>query len=399
MLDTPFMDAVNRATYHELTPGGHKDPGHRALLARTRQSLRSATRYSIDDDTVRLVCHMTREIKRMELWSILARLPFDRVWIEFDCHTKVREFEKMGTLANPFNPDEVSQQVGYLIEKDLDSNTRWVAQEFINLRPFGSVVTQPNMIVFDPNGSPIQPCRGSVRWKQVTLSARPGMPKAPIQVLNEGRHLALKGHEMDVELGMMGLLEPQTLSDGTTIMTAPEWVSNKMAVIADPYYTQWVGNIKDGSVLNRTLYADALERTGMTKFLMTLLAMINDLPKATKHIARTGSQFTKQGPVKYLDHHTITITVPKGLQRRSISRLLDKAAVKASRAWHPVRGHWSVVEYGKQPAGLCKHEPTEVDGDYALCCKCERKIKWREFPHGRGDPRLGVITHDYHVTT
>lgn len=61
------------------------------------------------------------------------------------------------------------------------------------------------------------------------------------------------------------------------------------------------------------------------------------------------------------------------------------------RAWHPVRGHWRVVERGKKLPILCRHEPTEVDNGLALCTRCERLIRWIELPHGRGDPRLGIV--------
>ena len=397
MLDSPFMDQVNRATYDQMVPRGHADAGHRAILGRIRQSLRSASRFSLDDDTVRLICEMTREHKKLELWSILARLPFDRVWIEFDLHVKVGTFAEMGTLVQKFDPTEVSYAAGYLLEKDLDSKTRWTAQEFVSeerRHRKEEVFTQPCMLVFDPNGSSIQPCRGSTRWRQPTLSQRPNFPRHPVVIRDgSGSSYELKDTFVDPEFTMVGLIEPKSIENGETRLMAPDWVANKVAVVPDPIWAQWV----EGPKLDSIMAIDVRERSSVLKWLIVALAMINDAPKTVKHIARTGSQFTRGGPIKYLDHHIVTINVPKGTQRRSVSRILDKASVHASRAWHTVRGHWAVVEYGKAFAGVCKHLPTEVDGDYALCTRCERLIKWKEFPHGRGDPRLGIISHDYEV--
>lgn len=392
MLDSPFMDAVHKASYHEMMPGGHKDAAHRRILARYRQSLRRAQRFVMDDAAVRLACELTRQSQRMELWSILARLPFDTVWIEFDMHTKVRKWEQMGTIRHPFVASEVSQSCGYLLQADLDSPTRWIATEFIEVD--GVPIPQPLVMVFDPEGSGLKPVTGSTLFNELTLSRRPGFPKMPVTVIT-GQDFNAPEQEfpsiahVDAEFGFIGLID--TDSEGQ--LQSPEWTHHKVGIVPEP---MWSERITDRRRLDQTLQLDVSERTGALRWLLVALAMLNDVPHTTRSVqGRPGRAQTRSGPIKYLDHHVVTIHVPKRPQIRWAARELDRAATKAHRAWHRVRGFWRITEYGRQKL-LCKHEPTDVLDGLATCHRCQRQIRWIN-PFERGDPLLGMIEHSYQI--
>lgn len=53
---------------------------------------------------------------------------------------------------------------------------------------------------------------------------------------------------------------------------------------------------------------------------------------------------------------------------------------------HDVVGHWQCIERGKAMAG-CHHSPVLRDGDFAICERCHRLIKYIP-EHKRGDPTV-----------
>src|SRR3954462_7817669 len=100
MLKDLFADDVHRATYtHKV----FKEEACAVVLRQYRAALRAAQRIVLDDDAVRLACQLASDRGKMDLWSVLARLPYDKLWIEFDLAVKLREWERLGSLAKPFS--------------------------------------------------------------------------------------------------------------------------------------------------------------------------------------------------------------------------------------------------------------------------------------------------------
>jgi hypothetical protein len=402
MLDKPFMDEVYRATYHEMFADQKDDQKHRNVLSRYRQALKRAQRFVLDDATVRMLCHLTRHERKMDLWSILARLPYDTVWIEHDLHTKVLEWQTMGTLKNVFKPEEVSKPVGYLIQRDLDSQTRWVATEFSEylLADLGDrrmVMPAPVSMVFDPEGSVLKPVTGCLLWNEQTLSKLLGKPLISVNhwsMDGDGIEYPFDDLRVDPEFCYLGLGK----IDAKGEIFEPKELSYKVGCVPSLMWRDLYG-MSDAKVQQqfvRVMLEDAVERSGILKYLIVMLATINDVPLTTKWIKPRGTMLTKGGPIHRLDHYEVGIKVPKTMDVRYVGRTLDKAAVHAQRAWHRVRGHWRIIEPGKRLPILCRHEPTLVDNGLAICQRCERLIRWIT-DHHRGNPALGVIDHSYQV--
>jgi hypothetical protein len=389
MLNNLFADEIHRATYtHKV----FKEEACAAVLRRYRVALRGAQRIVLDDDAVRLACQLSTQREKLDLWSVLARLPYEKLWIEFDLLVKLKEWARLGTLAHPLDIRDVPRKCGYLLHLDAGSETRWVAHEFVGVEGLKSehdILPQPVSFVFDPNGSPLSPVTGSTTWNTLTISKR-DFPRVPVTVWNRAHTKKTHAHT-DIELSFCGDIR---VSDEEPYIVAPDWTLYRVGVVHNPL---WAAHMGFGEKAKKCIAMDAAERTGVFRWLITALAMINDVPKTMKAVrARPGRMSAKLNSIKYFDHHIVTIKVPKGTAVRFASREMTRNAIAAHRARHQVRGHWRIIESGLRTPILCRHEPTEIDGSYAMCQRCERLLRWIP-SHHRGDARLGFIKHDYLV--
>jgi hypothetical protein len=398
MLKDLFADEVHRSTYDKrfVKLGLQTED----VLRRFRMMLRHAQRFVLDDDAVRIACALSLNRRRLDLWSVLARLPYDAVWIEFDLQTKLKEWERYGTLLSPLDHHADARKCGYLMHRDVGSSTRWIAQEYSSVSPDviplpasvakpGDILALPSAFVFDPNGDELNPVTGSTTWKSLTLSAQ-GFPTVPMHITSRHEHIHRYSHEASIEQAFAG--DVRVVNEDPLEIVPGPWTQHKVGIIPSPAWTHMTKKRLWGNIA-----ADAKERIGVLRWLVTALAMINDVPKTTKLIkGRPGRMVARMHSLNYFDHHIVSINVPKGSGVRYAERALNRQAVQAHRKRHSVRGHWRVIEYGKRFPVLCTHEPVEIDGDYALCQRCERLIRW--IPnHHRGDARLGFVKHDYLV--
>lgn len=402
-----------------------------AVAARYRAALRQAQRFVIDDEAVRLVCQLSHDThKVMEGRSFLARLPYNNLWIEFDLHTKVKEFERMGTLRQKFDPNEVSPEMGLLFYLDgSDTRTRWVCHQFVrNTRGMHLdkewVGVDPLAFVYDPEGSPLQPLRGSVMWKAPTLSLRPGFPKIPFRVqkkpdgeVEDSAHFGDKPNKVltlpgkmltphcpecatpveifeldqgvDPEISVIGLYE--VTEHG---IKGPDWLVNKTAVIVDPWAEAFATNKER---LEALALVECNELAGQFRWIMCLLAAINGLPKDIKPVVSSGRQTVGMHILPYLQHNHLTINLPREDRIRRARVTLERQARNAKRPWHQVIGHWRIIDRGKPlPGYICRHIPAMVDSGLGICEKCEMLIRWIP-QHERGDPNIGIVRHTYDV--
>ena len=386
-IDVPFMDQVHRMTF-EPKPGGLKmTPQARAVMARHRVALRRAERFVLDDDAVRLVCHLSHEKQKLASWSFLARLPFDTFWVEFNLHAKVAEFEKMRSLRVKFEPGEVSPHWGMLFQRDLPGSTspRWVVSQFCQV---GDDAVLPAILgfVFDPEGEAHSTPRGSDLWRTPTLSLRPGFDRrAPMLQEDTGEQ-----EECDWEYLAAGDFH----RDSGGRLVPGDWFLNRGAVIVEPYWDAM------GRMTNHIIAEEMKEQAGMVRWIVAMLAAINGLPRDLVIVStRPGKQSVGMNVLPYFQHRTIKILMPKEDRVSWSVRNLDRTLRNTPRAWHQVIGHWRIIEKGKvvgrapgQP--WCRHIPTMVEHGVGMCERCQLMIRWIP-SHTRGDPNLGIVEHTY----
>lgn len=415
--DLSLMDAVHAWTFQKKALGRGLLPGTADVQLAYRVKLRQAQRFVVDDDSVRLVCRLSHELDRLPHWALLARLPYDIVWFEFDLHVKVREFEVMHSLPAKFNPDEVAERIGYLMFRDTrseDKITRWICHGFVSAKG----VASPEFLayVYDPEGDARFPTRGSQFWRQPTWSLRPNAPRVPILIPSTNSGGSAVHTECDLELLLGGLFETKGktggyagrmvdgdiyLTDDEEPLAGPAWLTSRMAVIVDPWWDAHLAErLKtDPDRFNQIMFIHARENRGHLRWIVTLLAAINGLPKDIQyHHARTGKHSVGMYQLPFFGSSTISIGIPRENRLIHARKLLNRESRAAHRRRHSVIGHWRIVERGKLPAGIfCRHIPTLVEGSLAVCERCGLLVRYIE-SFERGDATLGYVQHKYVVT-
>ncbi len=361
-------------------------------MLKQRTLLRAAQRFTLDDDSVKLICHLSHELERLEGWSFLARLPYDVVWIEFSLHTKVREFELMGKLRHKFDPTDVAERMGYLMYRDAPDtmSPRWICQGFVKTK--GEVTPEMVSYVFDPEGDPKFPIRGSSYWKSPTLSLRTGFPRMPIDAFINNVKVETK---CDPEIMLSGLVSWKHHA-----IVGPGWMTPKMAAIVDPWWeAHLIERFKDNfERANKLILTQVYENSGHLRWLITMLAAINGLPKEIKYRAASkGMHSIGMYQVPYFNSSDISLSIPREDHVVYARKALDHEAGNARRPWHMVKGHWRVVELGKRKY-MCRHMPTMIESGLGMCERCELLVRWIK-DHERGDATLGVVDHGYTVHT
>jgi hypothetical protein len=146
--------------------------------------------------------------------------------------------------------------------------------------------------------------------------------------------------------------------------------------------------------IGQLLVSETTEFTGMMRWVVTILACLNEVPIDSHHVQPEGSIRTGlTGRRPLMDYHRVVLRVPKEKPVQYIERQLRSASRRRA---HEVRSHWRTYV---QPV-TCRRDDHEWTYDYEegyrLCGKCmsfSRLIR----EHIRGDASLGWVRHDYVV--
>jgi hypothetical protein len=409
--DFKVMDALHAFTFNDrkfkVRPAGMAgqrgmvipvSPDTHAVQLKLRAKLREAQRFVLDDDAVRLTCNLSLEVKRLPGWSVLARLPYDTCWFEYDVKTKLRELARLDRLNGPLIERDpmIPDRLGYLMYREQTEGDcqRWIAHFYALHRKIGVAEIVPGMLafIFDPEGNPMFPVRGSSVWQTPTLSLRPEL--GDISARESGKY------DADPEVVLTGL--PIEGEKGTIIigdrLENPHWLSGRVAAIVDPW---WEANFRTLKMtphdMGRTVGDEVIENAGHMRWLITMLAAIGGLPRSIRDMhPRPGKHTVGMNQLAYFRSSGLTISIPKGDRVLRAKTLLDKQAKNSLRAWHRVIGHWRVIERGKRTY-MCSHSPVLQDHGLALCERCGLLVR-RIKAHSRGDPNIGIVDHKYTVT-
>jgi hypothetical protein len=139
-----------------------------------------------------------------------------------------------------------------------------------------------------------------------------------------------------------------------------------------------------------------LEFGGSLRYMLALLATLNDIPKMQVQV-RPQKSFMGGGQIrKYLDHTVLQLTLPVKMSTVTLAKRLIAAA---RRGWHEVRPHWRI---NHPPLGstFCANRSDHVwleadQSGHANCKQCDARRVWIVLPTGRGDPTISVRTHKY----
>jgi hypothetical protein len=128
---------------------------------------------------------------------------------------------------------------------------------------------------------------------------------------------------------------------------------------------------------------------GCIRRMWAFLATINDIPVLRREVKASKGFMARGSYKRFLDHHTITLTVPVKKDMRTLAR---HVVALARRRAHMVRGHFR-KDWRHPPSPLCEHEWSAEQ----VCKYCAGHRLWVH-EHQRGDANLGITLTDYAVT-
>jgi hypothetical protein len=391
--DVLLYDDVHRWTYSRAVSAesalieNSKEAEH--ILFQYRQQLRQSQRFYLDDDFVKKSTEASMDFDQVKKWANIARLPYRKMWIEFDGRAKIATCRDLGTLLHQCDPQEACLRIGMLCET-LDEETGvWAMTEFYDLGDDDPNFPEPvavggNSYFFAPEGPSYKVLHPGPPWESKEGSWYGFGNEDHIKKL---AHISLGFRLPDESL----TVHPEFENRLTFMLSQMKREILRQHTIRTPRSEHPNLAIE---VSNQTRI-ELEENAGNMRWLITILAMMNQVPTIKHYFPANGHRIKRGKSVPYLDHNVITLKLPKENYLAIINRRLNKAAAdrRKNRA-HLVRGHFRTMEHGK---GIqCRHAPTLVENGVGYCLRCEQKIRWIAEAQ-RGDASLGWVNHDYVV--
>jgi hypothetical protein len=381
----------------------HQTKAIEPILQSYRQDMRNAHRFVLDNDFVRYATEISSTTPPEKLLARLqfATLPYDITWIEFDLRTKVEVMRELHNMDNSkFNWDDVADRLGLIIRRlsDTEAVVEMVCETHGNYGLIGTTICYFYSV------------------REYEFSDQDGRGTGCRPLLPSGKFLADNNPTAtDKELDIVRAIGPASLWGYSA--GGRSTVIDKMAQMADlrlPEFLMRHGQLGTGrmeqiimtlvsSTNTRTvedtitslLVSETTEFTGMMRWVVIILACINEVPIDTQHVQPRGNIRTSlTGRRPLMDYHRIVLRVPKEKPIQYIERQLR---VGTRRRAHEVMSHWRTYVHADSACPRDEHDWTyDEEHGYALCGIC-MAYRRRIPEHIRGDPSLGWVRKDYVV--
>lgn len=377
---------------------------YREHYSNYRRILPQARPFNLSNRALEVALEMSMDgPNKMAERLFMARLPFPKVWIELDFHERVRIGERLG-IAGPLD-ESAPKRLGWLLQEDPVDQNRWSAITWASV--------DNNSPVHVPHQGEMLTSPSTVAWLVDTANENPpekvgmvnGIDKSFLDGYVEISDSADEkiGKEAWRSFAHLGWgwkaasLSESTISsfyDPMRQLTVAPQLQNSINVGWEPLsYQIWKQNLATSDIRNQYV-TTAVESRGDVRLLVTLLALINEVPTIETPYEKKGS-FTGSGGAirRYLTNKTVTINIPSRKPLRQIRSLFSKK-IKSRKARHEVRGHWRTIVH--------KHDhwrkETLPDGtiDRIFISKGQVERVWIN-SHERGDAGVGYVKHDYQV--
>jgi hypothetical protein len=345
-----LADTLYRYSLSKRTVAGWTDN------AKWHDALRRAKRFVLDDEMSTFLGELgTRAFVRDKVPGIVsrnkiidrlrigARLPSEVTWIEYNlrlCQTRSQEL-----LGNPCEPMEMPEREGWLLIRHPKLETAFRA----------------HVVSHDPN---VDHGDGFNTWT---------FPVAMAWTADEDTVLPWRSILFAEES-----MRPSELSTGLVGYKTDRAGYVYSDLIQTPNQPKLVANL-------------LREWSGVQRRMWALLSTINDLPVELREV-RPAKGFVARGAYRrFLDHRTVTLTVPV----TKYTKVIRSALAIAHRRGGPVREHWR-QDWRRPLSALCEHE-WGADETHMFCNHCKGRKIWVH-EHTRGDTTRGFTTHDFTVT-
>lgn len=341
------------------------------ILAGQRTMIRQVPKFHLDDEFVRMVtaaadrttpAHMLQRVQAVTL-------PYSSMWIEFNLHIKVRQMSENKTLMYAADILNVPPQMGLLFE--LTTKNEWVIRLFTAMRSATDellVTSHPIMYYFHPNGLNTLPDYVDL-WDTYNTTIRVG------------------GYSYrDICGTVWGYVQGSKIA-------APDKLIDCCALAAENVMSYFMEHFpKDAGRQHETIETDIVENAGMMRWVITLLSIMQEVPRMAETRRQAGTRLVNNIVRPYSDFHYLTLKLPRVRQLQYVERRLRIGDTRRHRQ-HEVMGHWRI--YRTEAGMTCDHAwVVDQEHGYQLCEKCEsfgRHIR----QHKRGDPKLGIVNKEY----
>jgi hypothetical protein len=365
--DLPLIDRLYRLTYGKPCAAFYSNK-------RMRYELTQARRFLLDDNMSAFLADIDiagfhkrsdqANIKAVETMRRMARVPHSSVWVEYDfTRYNERESELSAGKAVNYEPAEGVYLVreGWLLQNCPTDPLEQRA--FIFQRQSKA---DADRLWWFPFG---------IYWRCDENSVVSG---TGVTTTGEAASDAVLAWSRSAIIGIRygqagidaGLWKGVSVSKGDQIINCPDEYDS-----ADTHqHNLWWG-----------------PATGVLRRIWAFLSAVDDIPVLRRE-ARTSRGFTARAQYRrYLEHKILTLRVPQPVDMRLLARSI---MATAKRRQHMVRGHWR-KDWRAPLSALCDHD-FETRGNALHCKICHgQQLFIKE--HSRGDPSIGIVTHDYEV--
>lgn len=377
---------------------------YRDHYANYRRILPQARPFNVDDKALEVALEMSVEgPAAMAQRLFMARLPFPKVWIEFDFHQRVRIAEKLG-IASPLDP-AAPQRLGWLLQEDPGDPLRWSATTWASVHN--------NQPVHVPHQGEMNSSMSTYVWMIDTANRAPpermgninGVQPEFLEGVIKISDAAREKHGDDswrafAHLGW-GYTSAETQNmdylagiDPMRQLTISDNLRNSIHIGWEPQTYQMYKEGHTTDDLKEQFITSAMEARGDVRLICTLLALVNEVPIIETPTQQKGSFSGAGGAIKkYLTNKTVKINIPAKKPLKMIRKLLA-SKVKSHKALHEVRGHWRTIVHKEDHS----RKRTQPDGTIVeeFIAKGQLERVWVNH-HQRGDASFGVVKHDYQV--
>jgi hypothetical protein len=404
--ETSLADFFMAETYtlaKRLGMNRHQAKTIEPILQSYRQDMRRAHRFVLDNDFVRYATEVSSTMRPEKLLARLqyATLPYDITWIEFDLKTKVEVMRALHNMDNSkFDWNDVADRLGLIIRRlsDTEAVVELVCETHGNYGLIGTTVCYFFSVkeyawsYKDGRGTGCAPFMPPDETS--ALARYPGMTAAQAEQMRHIGPASLWGYSaagqstvIERMAQMKQLRLPEFLTRHGVLGTG------RMRGILETL----LGSDRDEVVsdtIAHLLVSETTEFTGMMRWIVTILACLNEVPVDSHHVQPEGTIRTGlTGRRPLMDYHRIVLRVPKEKPVQYIERQLRTAARRRA---HFVRSHWRTYLH-EQHCPRDEHQWTyDYDEGYRLCGICMAYGRLIH-EHQRGDASLGWVRADYIV--
>jgi len=310
-----------------------------------RGLIRRARPYSLDDDATALITELASGPTindKLSIYRILARLPFDVIWIELNYDARYYARVALGTSVGE-KPKDVPDRMGWLMERI--TNTVWRATTVIRYAPeateSGRSVDTFGVVHVVSTEGPLE-FRSFVRdpvLRQAVMDINKPEPNHATSMIaalgwgfGDSANLAAHNGQRTMNIGLPSHLEGSNAAD---LPTSWEPLMEKVS--------KGVPSVKLAKT-KKHMMDSAIELQGDLRFLMAALATINEVPVTYADWKPPGTRRIGGSIKEYMVNRVVTIAIPKKRGRTNkVMKMLRLAEIRMRR--HEVGGYWKRVHY------------------------------------------------------